>query len=141
MRASSIIALGAATLAAAAPATSKASEKFNVNKFVFGCTSGCYYTFDLNFSGETAKYECSGSLEDKDYVQCTGAEGSKAYYAYIDTTENKNILKLQYEVSDVKEQTVTRSYGHKQVYAATSVDADKQKKNFSVKVSSKTAIA
>lgn len=140
MRASTIIALGAATLATAAP-TTKTSEKFNVNKFVFGCTAGCYYSFDLNFSGEAAKYECSGSLEDKDYVQCTGAEGSKAYYAYIDTTANKNILKLQYEASDVKEQTVTRSYGHKQVYAATSADADKQKENFSVKVSSKTAVA
>lgn len=142
MRASTIIALGAATLAAAAPTSNAADEgKFSVNKFVFGCTAGCYYTFDLNFKGESAEYECSGSLEDKDYVQCKGNEGSQAYYAYIDTTENKNILKLQYEVSDVKEQTVTRYYGHKQVYAVTSSDADKQKENFSVKVSSKTAVA
>jgi hypothetical protein len=139
MRASSILA--AAGLAAAAPTANTGDRgKFFVNKFVFGCTSGCYYSFNLNFQNDS-QYQCSGSLEDKDYVECKGDVANESYYAYIDTTENKNILKLQYEVSNSEEGTVTRYYGEDQVYAVTSSDADKQEENFSVGVSSVTAVA
>jgi hypothetical protein len=141
MRASSILAFGAAGLAAAAPTANTGDKgKFFVNKFVFGCTSGCYYSFNLNFQNDS-QYQCSGSLEDKDYVECKGDVANESYYAYIDTTENKNILKLQYEVSNSEEGTVTRYYGEDQVYAVTSSDADKQEENFSVGVSSVTAVA
>lgn len=145
MRASTIIALGAATLASAVPTSKNTGNgdqgKFFVNKFVFGCTVGCDYSFNLNFQNDKVQYECSGSLEDKDYVECKGEEANQAYYAYIDTTEEKNLLKLQYEVSNPDEGTRTNYYGEEQVYAATSEDADKQEDNFSVGVSSVTSVA
>jgi hypothetical protein len=141
MHASAILAFAAAGLAAAAPTANTGDKgKFFVNKFVFGCTSGCYYSFNLSFQND-AQFQCSGSLEDKDYVECKGEVDTESYYAYIDTTEDKNILKLQFEVSNSEEGTVTRYYGEDQVYAVTSSDADKQEESFSVGVSSVTAVA
>jgi hypothetical protein len=127
MHASAILAFAAAGLAAAAPTANTG-------------TSGCYYSFDLSFQND-AQFQCSGSLEDKDYVECKGEVDTESYYAYIDTTEDKNILKLQFEVSNSEEGTVTRYYGEDQVYAVTSSDADKQEESFSVGVSSVTAVA
>jgi hypothetical protein len=158
MRASTIIVLGAAGLAAAAPASAPSCKNSNsgddststqtygsfVNKFVFGCTAGCYYTFDINFTTTNEQFECSGSLEDKDYVECKAAGDStgESYSAYIDTTSGKNLLKLQYTVSNYPDEgTTTHWYGEDRVYAATSADADKQEANFSVDATSMTAVA
>ena len=151
MRASTILALGAAGLVAAAPIASDDScdndnkggdnyGEFAVNKFVFGCTAGCYYSFDTAFQSDN-QWHCEGSLEDKDYVECKGDTKGETYYAYIDTTTDKNILKLQYEVTDVDAGTRSNFYGEDQVYAATSSDADKQEDNFSVVATSKTSVA
>lgn len=146
MRASTILALGAATLASAAPIcgnddnASGDQGKFFVNKFSFGCTAGCYYSFDVAFQSDNS-YHCEGSLEDKDYVQCKGDGTGESYSAFIDTTSGENILKLEYEVSDVDAGSRTNYYGEDQVYAATSSDADKQEESFSVGVKSVTAVA
>lgn len=156
MRASTIIALGAAGLAAALPTSAPSCENdsgsegtdtqtygsFFVNKFVFGCTAGCYYSFNVSFTTSDAQFECSGSLEDKDYVECKGDSTGDGYSAYIDTTTDANILKLQKTVSNYPDEgTVTHWYGEDQVYAATSSDADKQEDNFSVDATSMTAVA
>lgn len=161
MRASTIIALGAAGLAAASPISAcKNNNKNNnhddagkttdtqsygsffVNKFVFGCTSGCYYSFTLGFTTDPSQFECSGSLDDKDYVECKGDREGESYSAYIDTTTDDNLLKLQYTVSNYPDEgTTTHWYGEEQVWSATSADADKQKESFSVDATSMTAVA
>jgi hypothetical protein len=157
MRSSTIIAFGAIGLAAAAPASapscknSNSSSKgtdtqsygsFFVNKFVFGCTAGCYYSFDVSFTTMDTQFKCSGSLEDKDYVECKGDVNGESYSAYIDTTTGANLLKLQLTVSDYPDKgTTTHWFGDNQVYAATSSDADKQKDYFSVSATSMTAVA
>jgi len=156
MRASTIIALGAATLAAAAPTSTPDScgndsgstdtqtyGSFFVNKFVFGCTAGCYYSFDVSFTTTTDEQStCSGSLEDKDYVECKGESTGASYSAFIDTTSGSNLLKLQYTVQNYpNEGATTHFYGKDQVYAATSEDADKQEASFSVNADSSTAVA
>jgi hypothetical protein len=155
MRASTILALGAATFAAALPTSTPDScgddsgstdtqtyGSFFVNNFVFGCTAGCYYTFDVSFTTTDEQFECSGSLQDKDYVDCKGSESGASYSSFIDTTSGKNILKLQYTVNNYpNEGTVTHFFGEDQVYAATSDDADKQEASFSVDATSSTAVA
>jgi hypothetical protein len=141
MHTSTIIALGAATLAAAAPtACNPQKDSFEVSKFVFGCTAGCYYNFDVTYN-DSDSYHCAGALTATDYIQCTGEDDN--LLAYIDnaTDKTKNILKLEYVDSDVDAGTRYNYYGHKRVYAATSSDADKQKPEFSVKVSSSTGVA
>lgn len=144
MRVSSILALATAGLVAAAPAKEQTTqnEKFSVSKFVFGCTAGCYYNFDVSYKDASA--HCEGSLDDKDYVKCkaTGKKNkSETLYAYIDTTTDKNLLKLEAEVNNVKQGSRCNYYGQKQVYAATSEDADKQKENFKVKNDKATCVA
>jgi hypothetical protein len=157
MRASTIIAFGAVGLAAAAPTSvpscknsnsgSKGTDtqsygSFFVNNFVFGCTAGCYYSFDVSFTTTDAQFECSGSLEDKDYVECKGDVNGESYSAYIDITTDANLLKLQLTVSNYPDKgTTTHWFGDNQVYAATSSDADKQKDYFSVSATSMTAVA
>ena len=141
MHASAILALGAAALAAAAPTTQQKKDSFEVSKFVFGCTAGCYYNFDVAYNGGES-YHCAGSTTLTDYVECTAGD-DKNLLAYIDNTtdKTKNILKLEYVDSDVDAGTRYNYYGHKRVYAATSSDADKQKPEFTVKVSSSTGVA
>jgi hypothetical protein len=157
MRASTVIAFGAVGFAAAAPtsapscgnsnAGSKGTEaqsygSFFVNNFVFGCTAGCYYSFKISFTTTDAQFECSGSLEDKDYVECKGDVNGESYSAYIDTTTGANLLKLQLTVSSYPDEgTTTHWYGEDQVYAATSSDANKQKEYFSADATSMTAVA
>lgn len=149
MRASTILAVAAPALVAAAPAADKASlpGKFDVTNFSFGCTAGCYWSFDLAVEGSAASHpatgpavKCEGSLnDDTDYVKCGNVSETQHLYAYI--VKDTNELKLQYEVNDYTKATVFRYYGEKKVYAATSADAAKQKKNFKVKESSATAVA
>lgn len=141
MHASAILALGAAALASAAPTTSQ-KDTFEVSNFVFGCTSTCDWYMDVSFNGG-ASYYCKGSLQQTtDYTQCSG-EGDEVLAAYIDnfTDNTKNILKLQYEVSNAEEGTRYDYYGEDRVYAATSDDADKQEAQFTVPVSSATGVA
>jgi hypothetical protein len=141
MHASAILALGAAALAAAAPTTQqKKQDSFEVSKFVFGCTAGCYYNFDVSYDNGSS-YHCAGSLAETDYLQCTGEDENLTAYIDNATDKTKNILKLQYEESDVEAGTRYNYYGHKRVYAATSDDASKQKEKFAVKVSSSTGVA
>lgn len=150
MLASTLIAFGAAGLAAAAPTSppkygsgdDSSNGSFDVSNFVFGCTVGCNYYFDVEFNGASSAH-CEGTLEDKDYVECKLAEedDSERVLAFIDTTEDKNNLKLQYETSDAEAGTRYNYYGEEQVYAATSEDADKQEDSFNVEVSSVTGVA
>ena len=140
MHASAILALGAAALAAAAPTTQQKKDSFEVSKFVFGCTAGCYYNFDVTYN-DGDSYHCAGATTATDYIQCTGEDEN--LLAYIDNTtdKTKNILKLEYVDTDVDAGTRYNYYGHKRVYAQTSSDADKQKAKFAVKVSSATGVA
>jgi hypothetical protein len=160
MRASTIIAFATAGLVAAAPTsapscknnnnsgskdtTTQTYGSFFVNNFVFGCTSGCYYSFDVSFTTMDEQFKCSGSLEDKDYVECKGDVTGESYSAYIDNTTDAtaNTLKLQLTVDNYpNEGTTTHWYGEDRVYAVTSSDADKQEASFSVDATSMTAVA
>jgi hypothetical protein len=157
MRSSTIIAFATAGLAAAAPTSAPSCKNSNagsastatqsygsffVNKFVFGCTSGCYYSFDVSFTTTDTEFSCSGSLSDKDYVECKGDVKGESYSAYIDTTTGANLLKLQLTVSDYPDKgTTTHWYGKDQVYAATSSEADKQKDSFLVEATRMSAVA
>lgn len=151
MLASTLIAFGAAGLAAAAPTSppkygsgddTSSQGTFLVSNFVFGCTVGCNYYFDVAFNDDFSAH-CEGTLDDKDYVKCKASSDSdsETTYAYIDTTTDANLLKLNYETSDASAGTRYNYYGEEQVYAATSSDADKQEESFSVEVSSVTGVA
>jgi hypothetical protein len=151
------MAFGAAGLAAAALTSAPSRENNNsgsdgtdnqsygsffVNQFVFGCTAGCYHSFKVTFTTTDEQFKCFGSPRDQDYVECKGDATSASYSAYIDTTTDANILKLQYTVSSYTgEGTTAHLYGKEQICAATSSDADKQKDYFSVSATSTTAIA
>jgi hypothetical protein len=172
MRASTLIAFATASLVAAAPtsapsskandhvsnrtpapscknkthasgtASTKSYGDFYVNDFVFGCTSGCYYSFTLSFTTDPEQFSCSGSLSDKSYVACKGSEKGEGYSAYIDTTAEKDILKLQYTVTNYPhEGTTSHFYGEEQVWSATGGEAEKQKGSFSVNSGRMTRIA
>jgi hypothetical protein len=124
--------------------TPQSYGSFFVNNFVFGCTSGCYYSFDVSFTTMDTQFSCSGSLEDKDYVECKGDVSGESYSAYIDNTTDAtaNILKLQLTVDNYPDEgTTTHWYGEDQVYAVTSSDADKQEASFSVDATKMSAVA
>jgi hypothetical protein len=157
MRASTIVAFGAAGFAAAAPTLAlsgghsnsggegtdtQSYGSFFVNKYVFGCISGCYYSIKVSFTTTDTQFECSGSLDDKNYVECKGDINGESYFAYIDTTTDTNLLKLQLTVSNHPDEGTTMHwYGQDQIYAAAGPDADKQKDSFSVDATSSTAVA
>ena len=148
-----VIAATCATLAAATtPSTydNKASQlpgKFAITNFVFGCTVGCSYSFDLSVSGNAENHpavkkpvKCSGNLDTAtDYVECGHVSKTQKLYAFIEKDTNE--LKLQYEVQRPKTQAVYRYMGEKVVYAATSDNAALQKESFKVKETSATAVA
>lgn len=144
MLASTLFTLTAATLASAAPTSdpsTDAKDIFSVSSFVFGCTVGCDYSFDVTFNGGCESH-CSGNLDNDDYVECTSKDPSKSISAYIDdSSDDKNILKLEYEVTNVEEGSRFNYYGEEQVYTATGYDADKQEAEFEVEVSSVTGVA
>lgn len=149
MHFSSVLALGAATLATAAPLLDLAQEdyQFNVTNFVFGCTVGCYWNFDVSVEGSGPNHpavdtpvHCEGGLdEDTDYVQCGNVSETQTIYAYI--VKENNDLKLQYEVQVPGETAVYRYYGNQTVYAATSDQADLQEPNFKVLETEATGVA
>ncbi|KAK4496809.1 hypothetical protein PRZ48_012793 [Zasmidium cellare] len=148
MRSSTVLALGAATLAAAAPvAENTQAYAFDVTNFVFGCTVGCYWSLDVSVEGEGEHHpavdtpvHCEGGLdEDTDYVQCGNVSDTQAIYAYI--VKDTNELKLQYEVQYPEETAVYRYYGQQVVYAATSDKADLQEPNFKVLETETTGVA
>ena len=133
MRASSILALGAAALVSAAPAAPAPLEEradlgeFNVTNFVFGCTSGCYWYFDVTVGPKSSHHpavtkpvHCEGNLDDnKSFTDGTCADFSdnKAIRAYIGP---KGRLNLQYEVNFPKEGSTYWYQGGKKVGAQTS---------------------
>jgi hypothetical protein len=120
----------------------KSYGDFYVNNFVFGCTSGCYYSFTLSFTTDPEQFSCSGSLSDKSYVACKGPEKGESYSAYIDTTTEKDILKLQYTVTNYPhEGTTSHFYGEEQVWSVTGEGAEKQKGSFSVNSGSMISVA
>lgn len=164
MRASTIIAFATAGLVAAAPTSSGSCPNKNhssktapapstkttstqsygdffVNDFVFGCTSVCYYSFTMSFTTDPQQFSCSGSLSDKTYVACKGSEKGESYSAYIDTTTEKDILKLQYTVYHDQEGKTSHWFGEEQVWSATGEGAEKQKGSFTVNASSMTRAA
>lgn len=147
---SNLLALGAATLAVAAPAadtTQAKKHQFAVTNFVFGCTVGCDWYFDVAVEGNGPDHpavktpvHCKGGLdEDEDYVKCGNISDTQAIYAYI--VKDTNELMLQYEVQKPAETAVYRWYGEKKVYAATSDQAALQKPNFKVVESKATGVA
>ena len=149
MYASTLVAAGFAALASAAPATSSTNQyAFEVTNFVFGCSAGCYYNFDvtapdsgLNHPAITTPVHCSGGLDqDTDYVTCGTISETQSIAAYIVKATNE--LKLRYEVN-VPTETGGRYdyYGEKEVYSATGDDASKQSANFSVPETSATGVA
>lgn len=149
-----IVAAICATLAAATtPSTygdsnqSQLPGKFAITSFVFGCTVGCSYSFDLSVSGNAENHPavkklvtCSGDLDTAtDYVECGHVSKTQRLYAYI--VKDTNELKLQYEVQRPKTGAVYRYMGERVVYSATSDQAALQKKQFKVKETNATAVA
>jgi hypothetical protein len=142
MHASAILALGAATLAAAAPAANKhhAKNEFSVTNFSFGCTGSCYWSFNLTVPQVKSERHplvldpvtCSGNLDqDTDYILCDPIpSSSQVLKAYVVKATNE--LKLLYQVNlpELGERYVYE--GETEVYSATGNDAAKQKENFVV---------
>lgn len=149
MKFSSALALAGASLAAAAPTTTDplAGQNFNVTNFVFGCTVGCDWYFDLAIEGSAANHpetlppvKCQGNLDDTtDYKECGFVSETQHLYAYIVKATNE--LKLQYEVFNYNTGATYRYYGNETVYAATGDNADLQEPNFKVPESSATGVA
>ncbi|KXT18033.1 hypothetical protein AC579_4597 [Pseudocercospora musae] len=143
MRTSTIIALAASSLASASPLGTvdpPATAHFHVSKFVFGCSAGCNWSFNVTVEGEAKNHPelktpvtCSGGLDqDKDYKKCDVGAVSKTQQvlAYIDKDTNE--LKLQYAVNNLEEHKTYRYYGEKEVYAATSDKGKLQQDEFDV---------
>ncbi|CAK1358049.1 hypothetical protein CB0940_07293 [Cercospora beticola] len=148
---STILAASLASIAAAAPAKRESYAAdlpgtFEISNFVFGCTVGCNYNFDLTVSGSAENHpavaptyvKCSGDLESTDYVQCGDVSETQRLYAYIEKDTNE--LHLQYEVQNYNTGAIYRYYGEEIVYAATSEDADKQEECFEVKENRATGV-
>ncbi|KAI5363070.1 hypothetical protein Slin15195_G104470 [Septoria linicola] len=176
MHFSTFLAAGAATLAAAAPVVDPASSlrcldspdlqcnnnnirsnptddltpgAFNITNFIYGCTSGCYWYFNVSVEGTYANHPAAptpvylqgGLDENTDYVR-GNVSGTQQISAYI--VKETNTLKLEYEVSypDLGPSgAVYRYYGEQVVYAATSVNASLQEPNFKVNETRFTGVA
>lgn len=147
MRASAIIALGAAALATASPIEARQSiddNYFQVSNFVYGCTTTCDWSFNVyvtgddgaNHPGFSTPVKCSGSTAKQDYKACGKVNNKQSVSAYID---EDNKLQLQYEVNKPAKGERYNYFGHKKVNAATS--GKPQKKNFKVVESSATGVA
>lgn len=149
MHASSFLALAAATLATAAPldlTVATDAGSFAVSNFVFGCTVGCNWYFDVAVEGDFANHpavptpvHCEGSFEDVDYVECGAVSDTQSILAFIE--KDTNTLALQYVNQIPAETAVYRYYGNTTVYAATSENADLQKPEFTVPETSFTGVA
>ena len=140
MRASTIIAVAASTLAGAVPVTRDASlpGTFEVTNFSFGCTASCYYSFDVVVSGSadhhpdfTTPVKCSGGLdENTDYTECGTVSQTQSVLAYIE--KDTSLLKLKYVTQDLSNGATYSYLGEKEVYSATGPNADKQSADFCV---------
>lgn len=150
MRASAILAIAASTLVASAPTTENLSEvkgQFSISKFVFGCTAGCSYSFDVMIDGNLKNHpevktavKCEGNFNDvTDYKQCGSVSDTQKILAFIEKSTNK--LKLQYVVENHADKSTYKYYGEKTVYAATGSNAALQPESFKVDESSSTGIA
>lgn len=149
MHASSFLALAAATFAAAAPldlTVAADTGSFAVTNFVFGCTVGCSWNFDVKVNGNFANHpnvpnpvHCEGSFDDTDYVECEHVSNTQSILAYIE--KDNNSLKLQYVNQIPAETAVYKFYGNQTVYAATGENAALQQKEFTVPETSSTGVA
>ncbi|KAF7197604.1 hypothetical protein HII31_01107 [Pseudocercospora fuligena] len=152
MRTSTILALAASTLTSASPLLAiepPVTAQFNVSKFVFGCTTGCYWSFNVTVEGEFKNHPelkspvtCSGGLdENKDYKKCDVGDVSETQEVLAYIVKDTNMLKLQYAVNNLEERSTYRFYGEKKVYAATSDQAKLQKEEFFVPETVVAAVA
>lgn len=155
MHASSFLTLAAASFAAAAPLelsifAAPTTGNFSVTDFVFGCTVGCNWYFNVTVEGEFANHPavttpvpCEGSFEDVDYVECGPISETQSVYAYIQKGNETadNLLKLQYTNSVPSNTAYYNYFGEEVVYAATSDKAALQEPEFIVEETSATAVA
>ncbi|CAK3820394.1 Hypothetical predicted protein [Lecanosticta acicola] len=150
MRFSSALALTGAALAAASPLVTKnplEGNNFNVTNFIFGCTAGCFWYFDVSIDGSEANHpaidtpvHCEGNLDDnKTYKPCGNVSETQHISAYI--VKDTNELKLQYEVFNYYTAATYWYLGNTTVYAATGDNAALQKPNFRVNETSAYAVA
>ena len=130
MRASSILTLGTAALAAAAPAQLEERQaelgQFHVSNFVYGCTTTCDWSFDVTVGPKFANHppvkktvHCEGSTDIKSFQDgtCSDISDTKTIRAFIGP---QNRLRLQYEVSFPEEGSRYAYTGGKKVNAQTS---------------------
>ena len=106
MRASSILALGAAALVSAAPLEERAGlGEFSITNFVYGCTTTCDWSFDVTIGPKSDHHpavkkavHCEGSTDIKGFQDgsCADISDTQTLRAFIGPA---NRLKLQYEVS------------------------------------------
>ncbi|EME88453.1 uncharacterized protein MYCFIDRAFT_209811 [Pseudocercospora fijiensis CIRAD86] len=142
MRTATILAVAASTLASASPFEDVAppvNSQYDVTKFVYGCSAGCHWSFNVTVEGEYKNHPelqtpvtCSGGLdENQDYKKCDGAPSeTQEVAAYIDKATN--LLKVRYTVKNLEEHNTYKFYGDKRVYASTSADAKLQQEDFAV---------
>ncbi|KAK4632303.1 Ecp20-2 [Fulvia fulva] len=141
--------LAGAALAAAVPSelAGPKPNQFTITNFVFGCTVGCDWSFNVAVQGSGPDHppvkkpvKCSGNVNDaKDYVDCGKISDTQRIKAYIVKATNQ--LKLEYEVQKPNHGAVYRYTGEKKVYAATGEHAKLQKPNFVVKETGSTGVA
>jgi hypothetical protein len=122
MRASAILSLGLAAFATSSPieARQDSSNYFSVSNFVYGCTSTCDWSFDVTVHGNQQNHppvkkavHCQGSLDDQDFVTCSGISDTRSVAAYI--VKRNNQLRLRYEVNFPEEGSRYDYYGHRKV--------------------------
>ncbi|KAK5166894.1 uncharacterized protein LTR77_007623 [Saxophila tyrrhenica] len=129
MRASAIIGLSLAALATSSPIEARQDDSgnvFSVSDFVFGCTTTCDWSFDVTVVGSQLPNHppvknavtCSGSLEDKDFVECSEFGNGNRYVAAYITPANQ--LRLKYHVTKPRQGAYYEYFGHRKVNAQTS---------------------
>lgn len=128
MRASSILALGAAALVSAAPLEERAADlgEFYITNFVFGCTTSCDWSFDVTVGPKSDHHpavkkpvHCEGSLDEVKGFQdgtCSDISDTKTIRAFIGP---KSRLNLQYEINFPKEGSTYWYQGGKKVGSQT----------------------
>ncbi|CZT18384.1 uncharacterized protein RCC_04228 [Ramularia collo-cygni] len=158
MHASTIFALAAATFASAAPVDIPGQQfgSFEVSNFIFGCTSGCNWYFDVSIAGSFLNHpaidtpvHCEGgwALDPSDvpseYVECGPISQTQSVSAYVTRAVEEgeqSVLNLVYSTSNPLTGAVFKYYGDDNVYSATGYNASLQQSEFSVPETSATAV-
>ncbi|KJY01512.1 hypothetical protein TI39_contig289g00016 [Zymoseptoria brevis] len=126
---------GAAAFTNAISVSHIKNNYFNVTDCTFGCTSGCYYAFNVTIVGSQKNHpavdiitECRGNTTVTSYIDCTFVSETQSIGAYID---KDNQLQLAYYVNAMDGDFYSY-FGNTTIYSETGTQAELAKRDFCV---------